>query len=220
MNITWIVRVGYGYYPNPTLIKKNKKIKNNLSHRHSLSPMRNNNNNNSNHNNYSEERFNGRDFLLKWSYLFGFEHNLASERMVIESATTSPWRYRRGNFWSKRPSSFGSITKPRVFSFRYYRGMKSPFFRRRRFFPLSKRFTNSGNGVRGKSSRRTKSRYSTLVRPVDLSLISIMSPCCNGITPDAVVSTPTFLQISNGVYDLLHGLSLSLSLSLSLCLLA
>ncbi|KAK7856361.1 ring-h2 finger protein atl65 [Quercus suber] len=89
--------------------------------------MRNhNNNNNSNHNNYSEERFNGRDFLLKQSYSFGFKWNLASERMVMEPATTSPWRYRRGNFWSKRPSLFGSITKPRVFSFHYYKGMKSP----------------------------------------------------------------------------------------------
>ena len=39
MDITQIVRVGYGYYPNPTRIK-NKKIKNktiNLSHRHSHS---------------------------------------------------------------------------------------------------------------------------------------------------------------------------------------
>ena len=39
MDITQIVRVGYGYYPNPTCIK-NKKIKNktiNLSHRHSHS---------------------------------------------------------------------------------------------------------------------------------------------------------------------------------------
>ena len=36
--------------------------------------------------NYSEERFNGRDFLLKWSYSFGFEQNLASERMVMELA--------------------------------------------------------------------------------------------------------------------------------------
>ena len=35
MNITRIVRVGYGYYPNPTRIKKKKKP--NLSHRHSHS---------------------------------------------------------------------------------------------------------------------------------------------------------------------------------------
>ena len=109
------------------VLKKNKKIKKPLSL--SLTPsMRNHNNNNSNHNNYWEERFNGRDFLLKRSYLFGFERNLASERMVMEPATTSPWQYRRGNFWSKRPSTFGSITKPRVFSFRYYRGMNRRFF--------------------------------------------------------------------------------------------
>ncbi|KAL0014633.1 hypothetical protein SO802_001702 [Lithocarpus litseifolius] len=54
--------------------------------------MRNHNNNNNNHNNHSEERFNGRDFLLKRLYSFGFEWNLASERMVMEPATTSPWR--------------------------------------------------------------------------------------------------------------------------------
>ncbi|XP_065622233.1 protein NEN1 [Quercus suber] len=47
--------------------------------------------------------------------------------------------------------------------------------------------------------------YSTLVKPADLSLISSLSVRCNGITPDAVVSAPTFLQISDRVYDLLHG---------------
>nr|XP_023911418.1 protein NEN1-like isoform X2 [Quercus suber] len=47
--------------------------------------------------------------------------------------------------------------------------------------------------------------YSTFVRPADLSLISTMSPRFNGITPDAVVSAPPFLQISDRVYDLLHG---------------
>ncbi|KAI3518561.1 hypothetical protein L1887_07366 [Cichorium endivia] len=80
----------------------------------------------------SEDQFNRRDFLLKRSYSFGFERNLGSERLVMEPATTSPWRYRRrgggGSFWRKRPSPFS--TKTRVFSFRYYRGMKSPFFRR------------------------------------------------------------------------------------------
>ena len=143
--------------PRPVLKKKKK-----TSHRHSHSPMRNHNNNNSNHNNYLEERFNGRDFLLKRSYSFGFEWNLASERMVMELGTTSPWWYRGGNFWSKRPSLFGSITKPRVFSFRYCRGMKSPFFQRRWFFPLSERFATFGNGVGGGSSRRTKS----MMRPM------------------------------------------------------
>ena len=35
----------------------------------------------------SEERFNDSDFLLKRSYLFGFERSLASERMVTEAVT-------------------------------------------------------------------------------------------------------------------------------------
>ena len=55
--------------------------------------------------------------------------------------------------------------------------------------------------------------YSTLVKPADLSLISSLSVRCNGITPDAVVSAPTFLQLSDRIYDLLHGLYLSLLLS-------
>lgn len=113
-------------------------------------------------NNQSEDRFNGPDFLLKRSYSFGFERSIGSERLVLEPTTASPWRYRRGggggSFWSKRPSPFSSLSKPRVFSFRYYRGMKSPFFRRRSggFFPLSEssaRFGSAGGG----SSRRTKS---------------------------------------------------------------
>ncbi|KAL8060495.1 hypothetical protein ABFX02_02G028100 [Erythranthe guttata] len=112
----------------------------------------------------SEDRFNRRDFLLKRSYSFGFERNLGSERLVLEPVTASPWRYRRGgggSLWSKRPSPFSSLSKPRVFSFRYYRGMKSPFFRRRSIgglFPLSEssvRFGLSSGG--GSSSRRTKS---------------------------------------------------------------
>ncbi|XP_073126234.1 RING-H2 finger protein ATL65-like [Henckelia pumila] len=105
-------------------------------------------------NNQSEDmRPNRRDFLLKRSYSFGFERNLGSERLTLEPVTASPWRYRRG-FWSKRPSPFTSLTKPRVFSFRYYRGMKSPFFRRRSiggFLPLSE------SSVRLGSSRRSKS---------------------------------------------------------------
>ncbi|KAK3021775.1 hypothetical protein RJ639_045097 [Escallonia herrerae] len=109
--------------------------------------------------NLSEDRFNGRDFLLKRSYSFGFERNLGSERITMEPATASPWRYRRGgSFWSKRPSPFSSLTKSRVFSFRYYRGMKSPFFRRRSgLFPMSELSVRyAGNGGGG-SSRRSKS---------------------------------------------------------------
>ncbi|KAH9775193.1 hypothetical protein KPL71_006330 [Citrus sinensis] len=49
----------------------------------------------------SEERFNGCDFLLKRSYSFIFERSLASERMVTKAVTASPWRYKRGSFWSK-----------------------------------------------------------------------------------------------------------------------
>ncbi|KAK9056709.1 hypothetical protein SSX86_024071 [Deinandra increscens subsp. villosa] len=111
--------------------------------------------------NLSEERFNRRDFLLKRSYSFGFERNLGSERLVMEPATASPWRYRRGgggSFWSKRPSPFSSLTKTRVFSSRYYRVMKSPFFRRRggSFLPLSEPDVGGGGGG-GSSSRRRKS---------------------------------------------------------------
>ncbi|KAL0356758.1 UNVERIFIED_CONTAM: RING-H2 finger protein ATL65 [Sesamum calycinum] len=112
----------------------------------------------------SEDRVNRRDFLLKRSYSFGFERNLGSERLVLEPVTASPWRYRRGggggSFWSKRPSPFSSLTKPRVFSFRYYRGMKSPFLRRRSiggFFPLSESSMRLGLSSGGSSSRRTKS---------------------------------------------------------------
>ncbi|CAI9764387.1 unnamed protein product [Fraxinus pennsylvanica] len=115
-------------------------------------------------NNQSEDRFNRRDFSLKRSYSFGFERNLGSERLVLEPATTSPWRYRRGSggsFWNKRPSPFTSLTKPRVFSFRYYRGMKSPFLRRRSgggFFPLSESSVRLGlSSGGGGSSRRSKS---------------------------------------------------------------
>lgn len=47
--------------------------------------------------------------------------------------------------------------------------------------------------------------YSTLVRPANLSLISRLSERCNGITADAVAAAPTFADIANVVYDLLHG---------------
>ncbi|TXG64468.1 hypothetical protein EZV62_011462 [Acer yangbiense] len=104
----------------------------------------------------SDDRFNGR-YMLKRSYSFGFERSLMSERMVTEAVTASPWRYRRNSFWSKRPSPFGSLTKSRVFSFRYYRGTKSPFFRRRGFFPLSESSVRYGG-----SSRRSKSMTSPM----------------------------------------------------------
>ncbi|KAG7021529.1 Protein NEN1, partial [Cucurbita argyrosperma subsp. argyrosperma] len=47
--------------------------------------------------------------------------------------------------------------------------------------------------------------YSTLVRPSHLSLISSLSVRCNGITRDAVLSSPTFAQIAHKVYHILHG---------------
>lgn len=47
--------------------------------------------------------------------------------------------------------------------------------------------------------------YSTLVRPADPLLISSLSVRCNGITPDAVVSAPTFADIADTVFDILHG---------------
>ncbi len=56
--------------------------------------------------------------------------------------------------------------------------------------------------------------YSTLVKPADIFLHSFVSRA-NGITRDALASAPTFLDIADSVYKLLHGLSLSLSLSLS-----
>ncbi|KAK4779287.1 hypothetical protein SAY86_006815 [Trapa natans] len=47
--------------------------------------------------------------------------------------------------------------------------------------------------------------YSTLVRPSNLSLISSLSVRCNGITRDAVLTAPTFAEIADDVYDILHG---------------
>ncbi|KAF8378723.1 hypothetical protein HHK36_030072 [Tetracentron sinense] len=47
--------------------------------------------------------------------------------------------------------------------------------------------------------------YSTLVKPTDLSSVSVASVRCNGITRDAVASAPTFREISDKVYDILHG---------------
>ncbi|KAK4781701.1 hypothetical protein SAY86_015803 [Trapa natans] len=47
--------------------------------------------------------------------------------------------------------------------------------------------------------------YSTLVRPSKLSLISSLSVRCNGITRDDVLAAPTFAEIADEVYDILHG---------------
>uniref|UniRef100_A0A2N9G4B8 Exonuclease domain-containing protein n=1 Tax=Fagus sylvatica TaxID=28930 RepID=A0A2N9G4B8_FAGSY len=45
--------------------------------------------------------------------------------------------------------------------------------------------------------------YSTLVKPTDIFLHSFVS-CVNGITRDALASAPTFLDIADSVYNLLH----------------
>ncbi|ESQ27718.1 hypothetical protein EUTSA_v10018430mg [Eutrema salsugineum] len=47
--------------------------------------------------------------------------------------------------------------------------------------------------------------YSTLVRPTDLSLIETLSKRRSGITRDDVLSAPTFSEIADEVYDILHG---------------
>lgn len=47
--------------------------------------------------------------------------------------------------------------------------------------------------------------YSTLVRPTDLSLISTLSKRRSGITRDGVLSAPTFVEIADQVYNILHG---------------
>ena len=189
MDITRIVQVGYGYYPNPTPKKKKKK----------------------NH------------YVLKRQ-----KHSLSNVKSSKLSELSSPHQIQA--FKSQLSHNGEEVHGKEVVVFFVEgdedgdsvgcdcREMKSPFFQRRGFFPLSERFAGSGNGDGGGSSR-TKSRYSTLVRPADLSLISTMSPCCNGITLVAVVSALTFLQISDHVYNLLHGLSLFVCLLRKLCVL-
>ncbi|XP_042483427.1 protein NEN1-like [Macadamia integrifolia] len=47
--------------------------------------------------------------------------------------------------------------------------------------------------------------YSTLVKPADLSSVSAASTRCNGITRDAVASAPTFSEVADKIFNLLHG---------------
>ncbi|XP_062205745.1 protein NEN1-like [Phragmites australis] len=48
--------------------------------------------------------------------------------------------------------------------------------------------------------------YATLVRPADpVSAVSAASVRCNGITRDAVSGAPSFRDVADAVYDLLHG---------------
>ncbi|XP_031483160.1 RING-H2 finger protein ATL65 [Nymphaea colorata] len=130
--------------------------------------------------------------FLKRSYSFGFESNLATERLVLEATTASPWRYRRGGvgsgFWAKRPSPF--CLKPSVFSFR---SLKSPFFRRRStssltgFFPLSE--SRVHGGASSSSSRRCKSMTSPMfVR----SVVAFSSSRLRSGDPEALLSPERF----------------------------
>lgn len=47
--------------------------------------------------------------------------------------------------------------------------------------------------------------YSTLIRPANLSLISAVSIRCNGITREAVALAPTFAEVADSIYNILHG---------------
>lgn len=59
--------------------------------------------------------------------------------------------------------------------------------------------------------------YSTLVRPTDLSLISTLSKRRSGITREGVLSAPTFVEVADQVYNILHGnKAFSFSLTLKL----
>lgn len=48
--------------------------------------------------------------------------------------------------------------------------------------------------------------YSVLVRPANLDLITPRSVKCNGIKREDVESAPTFVDIADTVYDILHGM--------------
>lgn len=49
--------------------------------------------------------------------------------------------------------------------------------------------------------------FSSLIKPNDLSLVSPTSIRSNGITREAVSNAPTFREISNQIYEILHGIS-------------
>lgn len=50
--------------------------------------------------------------------------------------------------------------------------------------------------------------YVTLIRPDDLSTINSLSVRCNGITRDGVSTAPSFHEVADRVYDILHGMDL------------
>lgn len=47
--------------------------------------------------------------------------------------------------------------------------------------------------------------YETLVRPLDMSLITARSVQVNGISAEDVVAKPMFSEIADKVYSILHG---------------
>ncbi|KAJ7533053.1 hypothetical protein O6H91_13G031100 [Diphasiastrum complanatum] len=47
--------------------------------------------------------------------------------------------------------------------------------------------------------------YSTLIRPSSDLMITHRSVACNGITKDALVDAPTFSQVADSIYTMLHG---------------
>ncbi|KAJ0987444.1 hypothetical protein J5N97_005800 [Dioscorea zingiberensis] len=47
--------------------------------------------------------------------------------------------------------------------------------------------------------------YSTLIRPSDLSAISPMSVRCNGIDRETAASAPSFVEVADRIFQILHG---------------
>ena len=47
--------------------------------------------------------------------------------------------------------------------------------------------------------------YSTLVRPKDLSVVSLKSSRCDGITRAAVANAPSFEQVADKIFSILNG---------------
>jgi DNA polymerase III epsilon subunit-like protein len=47
--------------------------------------------------------------------------------------------------------------------------------------------------------------YSTLIKPADLDAISVASIRCNGIFRESVGSAPTFADVADIIYAILHG---------------
>ncbi|KAF3333797.1 RING-H2 finger protein ATL65-like protein [Carex littledalei] len=133
------------------------------------------------------------NLILKRSYSFGFERSLANERMVLEPSTASPWRFRhhhRNSFWSKRwPSPFQGSTSAsrssRVFSFRTYRAIKSPFTRRRTDSSIRLGY---GPGLSARRARSMTSPSMNFLRP-SVGFYSSRMRCGD---PEALLSPERF----------------------------